>query len=300
LTSKNKTFVLGVFFILSVFVLYSNAFRRQREYCSLLNKCNLKPPVKDCPDSLSNGVEDIVYDETRCFEARQLVEKGISPTYYQGQKLFGFLGQKFRVAYNISDSLPVKQKQFEFLLDDIPLAAKVVNAFQETEYTAMYLDGDQKKYWRGNNGSNLNGEAALIAGSIQERHLIYFGFGIVKILKWKLKGQVLFDYNYVVNASGKINYELKVLVFPGGAIVNAIMNLSLFKKIVKKKIIEVFSDIINSANALNKLSFDELLKKYKWTEDDKSKLKILLSLKNAPIAPASTASEKLPLPPPIK
>ncbi|MFC1586486.1 hypothetical protein ACFL5V_13140, partial [Fibrobacterota bacterium] len=150
--------------------------------------------------------------------------------------------------------------------------------FQKTKYSAEYLDGERKKYWRGNNGRNLSGEAMLIAGSIGEKKLVYFGFGIVKILKWKLKGQVLFDYKYKVEDGKSIAYDLKVVVFPGGAVVNAIMNMGLFKKVVKNKIIEVFTDITESADELNKLNYDHLLKKADWTEEEKSKLLVLLAL----------------------
>ena len=57
------------------------------------------------------------------------------------------------------------------------------------------------------------------------------------------------------------------------------MNLGLFKRVVKNKILEVFEDISDSAAELNKFDYNKLLKKYKWTEGEKKKLKVLLSLK---------------------
>jgi hypothetical protein len=224
------------------------------------------------------GIKGVEYNAKRCGEAKNLVEEGVSTSTFLGQKLYGFLGQKYRVDYTISDSLPIKMAWFEYLLNDIPLAAKIINACQGTKYTAMYLDGDQKKYWRGNNGRNLSGEATLIAGSIGEKKLIYFGFGIVKILKWKLKGQVLFDYKYREVQGMPIPFDLNILVFPGGAVVNAIMNMGMFKRVVKNKILEVFKDITDSAQEISKMSNEELMEKYKWTEEDKVKLKELLAL----------------------
>jgi len=270
---------LIIFILITFFLVQSFGFRRQKEYCSLLAKCELPFPEADCPDSLRTGIKKLDYNEKKCNESKRLIEKGVPTTNYIGQKLFGFLGQKYRVDYEVIETLPINAAQFEYLLSDIPLAAKIVNAFQKTKYMAVYLDGEQKKYWRGNNGKNLTGEANLIAGGIAEKKLIYFGFGIVKILKWKLKGQVLFDFQYKVEEGKPIAYELNVVVFPGGAVVNAIMNMGLFKRVVKGKIIDVFTDITESAADMNKLSVEEILNKYKWNKEEVEKLKTLTSLK---------------------
>ncbi|MBF0430079.1 MAG: hypothetical protein HQK83_02280 [Fibrobacteria bacterium] len=274
----NTTAKISVFFLIFLFIANTSAFRRQKEYCSLLAKCGIEIQIKECPDSMRVGIKGIEYTDSRCAEARSLEEVGVLSTDYQGQKLYGFLGQKYRVDYKVESTLPIKTSRFEYLLQDIPLAAKVVNAFQKTKYTVSYLDGERRRYWRGDNGDNLSGEANLIAGNIKEKHLVYFGFGIVKILKWKLKGQVLFDFKYKEENNQIIPYDLKVVVFPGGAIVNAIMNMGLFKRVVKNKILEVFKDITDSADDLSKMPFDKLLLKYKWTEEDVQKLKVLLSL----------------------
>ena len=274
----NFNFSFGFLFILLVSASRSGGFPREMEYCSLLEKCGINILIEDCYDSLRTGIKGVDYDSLRCSEARRLHGLGVPTDSYQGQKLFGFLGQKYRVDYEVVSRLPIKPSRFDYLLEDIPLAAKIVNAFQGSKYSVEYLDGDRRRYWRGDNGKNLYGEANLIAGGIQERHLVYFGFGIVKILKWKLKGQVLFEYAYNTPESESIDYDLKVVVFPGGAFINAIMNMGLFKKVVTNKILEVFQDITQSANELTKIPFGELMKKYDWTEEDKKKLQFLLTL----------------------
>lgn len=257
---------------------FTTGFTRQKEYCSLFTQCKINTKTLPCPDSLTKGIEDVIYDNERCEEARTLVKKKIDATDYLGQKMYGFLGQQYRVEYIIQDSLPISIPRFEYLINDIPLAAKVVNAFQKTKYKAEYLDGDQKKYWRGDNGSNLTGEANLVSGSTEENELIYFGFGIVSILKWKLKGQVLFQFKYKEVKGKAIPYELKVLVFPGGAVVNAIMNMGMFKSVVRSKILEVFEHITDSAKQMKNMKQSDVLKKYKWTEEEKKKLQVLLKL----------------------
>ena len=43
------------------------------------------------------------------------------------------------------------------------------------------------------------------------------------------------------------------------------MNMGLFKKVVKNKILEVFEDITDSASDLNKIGYKKLMKNQKWT-----------------------------------
>ncbi len=279
--SVTKAFCVCVLFICMTGSAQSaHGFRHQHEYCSLLARCGIELKYKDCHDSLKTGIKGVAYNAVRCNEARQLEKAGIKTDDYLGRKLYGFLGQRYRVDYPIHDNLPIKTSWLEYLVSDIPLAAKMVNAFQDTKYSVEYLDGDRKRYWRGSNGRNLSGEANLIAGSLDSNHLIYFGFGIVKVLKWKLKGDVLFEFKYKDGTSeGQIPYDLKIIVFPGGAIVNAIMNMGLFKKVVRNKILEVFKHITDSGQELAKLSFEEILKKADWTEAEKVKLKELMALR---------------------
>ncbi len=268
-----------IFIILNLTVIHSFGFRRQKEYCSLMAKCHLEYSKETCPDSLITGAKKVKYTPEKCTELKDLITNGIDPNDPTGHLLIGFMGQRYRVDYQIKDSLSIDQKSFEYLLDNIPLAANVVNTFQETEYWAEYLDGDRKKYWKGNNGGNLSGEAELIGGGIPTKNLTYFGFGVVKVMRWKLRGRVLFSYKYYISPSHKINYHLHVIVFPGGSFVNAIMNMGLFKRVVRNKIKDVFMDITHSAEDLKKTSYEDILKKRKWTDKEKEWLKELKSFK---------------------
>ena len=274
--SVSLSFLLTV--ILIVLLSNSYGFRRQREYCSLLSHCHIEVPAETCPVSYRKPVDGIEYKNQRCSEAKLLVKRGVSIDNYQGRELYGYLGQKYRVDYYVTDKLNVKQAQFEYILDDIPLAAKVVNCFQETKYSVQYLDGEEKRYWAGTNGSNLNGEANLIAGSIREKDLVYFGFGIAKILLWELEGKILFYFSYAPVENNLIKYDFHVVVSPGGAVVNAIMNMDLFKWVVRNKIKEVFDDITDSAAELNNTSYNKIIKMHPWSESDKEKIRILKSL----------------------
>jgi hypothetical protein len=274
---RNKIKTTIVFFLF-VLILPLSGFKLQKEYCSLLAKCGLEYDTTRCPDSLKTGVKGVDYDSSRCAEARQLIEKGVSVRSSKGRLLYGFLGYKHRVEYPITSSLPVKVDRFEYLLNDLPLAAKLVNAFKKTKYKVQYIKYSRKRSFKGNKGKNLYGRASLIAGSIAEKELTYFGYGVAKILKWKLKGPVLLSFEYRPETGEFISYDLKIIAVPGSAFINIIMNMSLFKFVVKLKIKEVFVDITETAVEMEKLSIEEILHKHKWTEEEKQKLKEMMEL----------------------
>ena len=265
-------------FFLTVFVLPSSAFKLQKEYCSLMWKCGLPHDTVSCPDSLKAGVKGVVYDSIRCREARSLVEKGISVRTKSGRKLYGFLGYKYRVEYPIASILLVKPVRFEYLLDDLPLAARLVNASRKTDYKVRYLDGKRKRRFKGNKGKNLYGEVLLITGSISEKQLTYFGYGVAKIFKWKLKGPVLMDFSYRHEKDEAIVYDIKVIAAPGNAMLNIIMNMSIFKFVVKHKIKEVLEDITEAGTEMDRMSYEDILKMDDWSEKDKKKIRELVDL----------------------
>lgn len=275
-TSVSLALLLTV--ILIVLLSNSYGFRKQREYCSLLSHCQIDVPAETCPVSYREPVDGIEYGNQRCTEAKSLLKRGVTLDNDQGRKLYGFLGQKYRVDYYVTGKLNVKQAQFEYILNDIPLAAEVVNCFQETKYSVQYLDGEEKRCWAGTNGRNLRGEANLIAGGIKQKDLVYFGVGMAKILLWEIKGQILFYFSYTPVENNLIQYDMHVVVSPGGAVINAIMNMDLFKRVVRNKIKEVFEHITDSAAELNNTSYNKIVTMHPWSESDKEKIKILKSL----------------------
>jgi hypothetical protein len=70
---------------------------------------------------------------------------------------------------------------------------------------------------------------------------------------------------------------VKVLVFPGNGVVNSIMNLGVFRNLVRGKISGVLEDISGAAEKLEQ-SGGKDLKDGTWTPEDKKKIQALLTL----------------------
>jgi len=160
-------------------------------------------------------VGGVSYDDARCGEARELSRRGIAsddPVWYS---LYRFLGKRYRVTYAVSGELPISAERLSFLLDDLPLAAKLLTAFRGRTYTAEYLD-EEHRHFRGSKQGTLRGEARRLLGQTPEGRLVYFGFGSSKVAFWRLGGQSLATLSFAAQAkpASGIAYSLSVLVTP--------------------------------------------------------------------------------------
>ncbi len=250
----------------------------QRDYCQFIWHCGLPKQATYCPDSTALGKSNFSYDSTRCAEGRLLNQRGIGPDNPTvGYKLYRFLGMEYRVIYIIEDFVPISEKRLEYLLSDLPFAAKLVSYFQTEQYTAVYVDTTHN-FFKGTKGKRLSGEARFISGNFTEKRLFYFGQGVAEIAWWKLKGPALLEFSYYRDPQKGLYYKMKILVFPGNGVINGIMNLGLFKKIVDGKIHDVLLDITSSAQKLANGGADSLRKDPQWSLEDKMKIDSLLKL----------------------
>jgi hypothetical protein len=252
----------------------------QKDFCNLVWGCGLPVPDGYCPDRSQVEKPKFTFDSTRCQEARTLNSRGVGPSHpLVGFKLYRFLGMEYRVLYTIEDELPISLERLAYLLADLPLAAHLVSHFMKEPYTAEYLDA-QHAHFQGTKGKRLKGDATLISGSSDEKHLFYFGYGVATVAWWTLKGPALMDFAYAQKPdNGKIlKYKMKLLVFPGNGVINGIMNLGLFKKVVLGKVKEVLTDITGTATKLAAAGGKDILASKDWTPEEKKKIEEFLKL----------------------
>ena len=246
----------------------------QVDFCHIVYGCKLAYPPGFCPDAKQLPPASFSFDDTRCLEARTLQSRGVGPNHpTYGYPLYRFLGMEYRVIYEITDTIQVSPQRLEYMLNDLPLAARLVSHYQNTPYTAEYLDAGHTQF-QGTKGKHLRGGAQLISGSTTERHLFYFGTGIADVAFWTLKGPALMDFTYwqIPGKPRMSGYKMKILVFPGNNIVDKIMNMGLFRKIVFSKIREVLDDITQTARKLEASGGSDLMKEPNWSPADRQKI----------------------------
>jgi hypothetical protein len=253
----------------------------QKDFCNIVWGCGLPMPAGYCPDPKYVPKPDFDFDSTRCSEARLLNSRGVPPAHpLYGYNLYRFLGMEYRTLYTIEDDLPISQERLAYLLADLPLSARLVSHFQNEPYTAEYIDAE-RRHFKGTKGKRLRGDAALISGSSDEKHLFYFGYGVATVAWWTLKGPALMDFSYAPDPAktGILKYKMKLLVFPGNGVINGIMNLGLFRKVVLSKVKEVLTDITETAKKLAAPGAAASIQGAKdWSAEEKKKIEEFLRL----------------------
>ena len=249
---------------------------RLREYCSLVRACGLAGGAVPCAPEVSTGVPGVTYDEARCRPPRTLVARGIGPEAPRHYNVFRFLGRRYQVVYDVAGELAIGPNRLSYLLDDLPLAARLLTHFQRVQYTAEYLDADRSRLSASREGT-MTAEAERLSGSTGEGLLYYFGSGTSKLGPWKLRGQALVEVSYKPAASGRgLSYRIRILSTPANAVVNAFMGLGLFKSVLRGKVEEVLHDIAQASAKLDEQGLAGVASA-SFTEDEKRRIAALLA-----------------------
>jgi hypothetical protein len=247
----------------------------RREFCSILARCGLLGPGPTCPEPLTRGVAGVEYDDARCAEPRRLFARGVRPEGDLGFRLYRFLGRRYRVVYPIDGQLALSAARMDLLLGDLPLAARLLTHFQKVPYQAEYLDADRRRF-RGRRGGALSGEAETVAGGPRERSLVYFGHGRSQVGPWSMRGLGLVLVDYGPSPSGRgLDYHMQVIATPTNSFYNFLMNRSLFRSVLVRKVREILTDIAEASRKLDQEG-PALAKDGRWSGADRDKIAALL------------------------
>jgi hypothetical protein len=221
----------------------------------------------------------VVYDDVRCAEPRDLAARGVSPANLEHFSPYRFMGKRYRVTYVIDGRLPISAERLAFVIDDLPLAAKLATAFRRKTYTVEYLDETHRTF-RGSKKGTLEGQATRLTGTTAEGRLVYYGYGRSKVGFWKLGGWSLawLDWKPAAAPATGLTYSLKVLVTPDGAFMNRLMGMGVFRGLVQGQIRDVIEDIEQATAEFTKKGLAGADPKVTWTEDEKKRLDSFLTL----------------------
>src|SRR6185503_16763274 len=245
------------------------------EFCGIVARCGLEAPPGLCSEPFARGVSGITYDAARCREPRWLQGRGFRSDAASSYRVYRFLGRRYRVLYSISGELPISADRLGLLLDDLPLAARLLTRFQKTPYAAEYLDAEHLRF-RANRGTGLRGEAERVSGSTGERTIVYFGDGTSELGPWKLRGQGLVVAEYRPSGGGKaLSYELRVVATPVNGVVNLLMNTGLFRSVLNRRVREILTDVAEASRKLEAQA-SSAAPGGDWTAEEQAKLAALL------------------------
>lgn len=245
--------------------------------CGLLTGCSLPEPAGLCPPALAR--KTVPFASARCQDARELAGRGISADTDLGFRVYSFLGHRHQVVYSVEGEVPISRARLDFLVRDLPLAAKLLTRFQRIPYLAEYLDATRTRF-RASRGGDLSGEAELVSGSTEEGRLFYFGLGTSQFGFWKLKGRGLVHVTYApIGPDGRrVTYRIRVVASPANAVINALMKLGVFKSLVERRIRQVVTDITEATLKLEMQGLAGVANRTGWTAEEKERIAAFLKL----------------------
>ena len=249
--------------------------------CALFRACALEGEIPDCTAEQSRPIGGIEYDAPRCAEPRDLLAHGVTPISEMGGRVYPFLGGRYRLVYAIKGEAPISVARFDYLADDLPLAAHLASRFSKTKYVMRYTDPVSRRF-HASRAEKLAGEAELLFLDLGEkdkdgRRRTYFGWGSSKFGPWKLHGSAYVDVSVRPNGAG-IAYDVRIRTAPANAMVNAIMRLGLFKGYVVGQIEDTMKDLVGAAAALSARNLEKVLTDPGFTEHEREKVRAFAAL----------------------
>ncbi len=216
-------------------------------YCSAIRQC-MNASDYFCNAENSRPNPDIEYDGEFCRPMHAMRDRDVRPATPDGRAVFSLMGKRYRSVYDVTGELPVNMEILNYVLDNLPFVAMLVNAYQGEAYEARYLTRDRRVF-HGGNGRSLSGTFAqpyhqTTRDSVRN---FYWGYGRAKVLAWRLKGDGLLEMDFYNRGPRRVEYRLRAYAFPGNAFLNGVMQMGIFRNMVLKKIRIVIDDVERSA-----------------------------------------------------
>ena len=235
-------------FILGIFTLAMASPKDKLAWCSAQKQCLGQAPSPVCDDPKLHSDPEVSYSIDFCDDIVQVNEWGVDPMVSKNHELWELLGKKYRMEYPLSGMLPINMEMMQFLLDELPWTAQLINAYQNTGYSASFTNRKKTKF-KGANGGSLRGKFQYLAADTTENRYVIQGMGYAKVLKWRLKGDAVLTMDFDPINERQLAYDIKCMAFPGNSVINGIMELEFFENKVMQFIEEIVSHITSSAEA---------------------------------------------------
>lgn len=260
-------------FVAILFLLYlpSSAELNQRAICSSAKRC-LTIDLPGCSEKDKKPLESLEYGPEVCGPFLELASRGVNPKSSIALQMFSSLGDEYRVVYEVTGKLPVNAEMMKYLFDHMPFTSRLINAYQGTNYTLAFSNGNKWNF-HGDNGSNLKGRFHWVRedsmGLKVGRRNTFWGAGSAKVLMWQLHGVALVFLDYDPIDHNQVRYRLRSIVFPANAFLNSVMQMDMFRNIVMEKMEQIVGHVEASARVFAKgdrkpIAKMEDFKKYPW------------------------------------
>jgi hypothetical protein len=218
-------------------------------WCAGMYHCLQETP-RGCSPEDCLPRKNISYDDDYCSVFRELQQRGLQSTTAPGRQIYRQVAGRHRVEYRIEGELPMPSDVLRYLINNLPFATQLVNAYQDTDYTTAYLDKSKRRFT--GSGERISGTFTRVLQNAPQTRSLYTGSGTVEVLAWKLRGTTVVVFDFDETSARQCAYSLRCLVFPDSAIVKSILNFSLFRNSITGVLERMSRAVRNAAMAFHR------------------------------------------------
>ena len=198
----------------------------------------------------------------------KLLERNFDFSGYWGWRVEKELKIPNRVQYFLQGDVPLSATALNFLFENLPLTAEMVNVCQKTNYKVTYIGGDKKRFLARVKG--LTGEMVLLTPYEQVDKRIYYGSGEGNFLWWHLYGTVLALLDIEPSDVG-CHYVLRVYLFNESEFVNGLLSMGFVRWVIEGRIEKILGHIVSSAEQFRKEGSDFLVEDERFQSEESKK-----------------------------
>ena len=198
----------------------------------------------------------------------KLCERDFDFSGYWGWRVQEELKIPNRVEYSLQGEVPLSVPTLNFLFENLPMTAEMVNVCQQTDYEVKYTSGDKRNFLARVKG--LTGQMVFLSSFEQVDKRIYYGSGEGNFLWWHLSGTVLALLDIDSSAVG-CHYVLRVYVFNESKFVNNLLSMGFVRWVIEARIENILNHIVSSAEQFRSEGSEFLLKDSRFQSEESKK-----------------------------
>lgn len=186
----------------------------------------------------------------RCDLAKKLDDRGMDTSTETGKAILEAFKRSYATVLEISDIAKLTRSALDYLLDELPDTARLINYYEDTAYEISYLNEERSRFFATNN-RNMSAiferfETRFLPGTSS---YLMFESGTAKILFWRFKGDAIIDFD-LVDMNDDAGYVLKLHLFTDSKGYHAIFDSKLFEYLMISMVRRIIGDAVSAANRL--------------------------------------------------
>lgn len=186
----------------------------------------------------------------RCGLVHQLRARGLSWSSPTGREILGELSRPFQTVLHLQGETPLPKPALEYLFDEFPDTAQLVNKYSKTNYQVVYTNPQRSQFFATNN-RNMRAIVDIVDAceTIPSANYVLFEDGEAKLMFWRFSGKSIIELN--LNTFGRnTKYDIKVHIFTSSRTFHFFFESALFRYLIKSLFNRILGDMVSATQQL--------------------------------------------------